>query len=752
MERPLAQPPAKPSELSGIDPDRVFKFRSSGQLTESSIRGEELEVLAENDEWTYFVLVDESARGRFLETLTRYGSAQSQVDFAGTRSLYDTITTIDAIEPYGPDDRLDPQLLGATEYPIEVVIRVWPSASREEARRRVETVRRIIDADQGSEVLSEDDDPEVSIVVSSLSQRGLDLLSQTSVVERLTEPFHMTISAQQVAEYSGPERASPPTGALVAVLDDGLVQTNVLLVGVVEEAGSFPASKTSWQPPSEHGVAVASLAAFFDFEDAVRGLDHLPTPHPVVVARVVEPDPMRPNSVRAPVGTIFEQSVEAAIRSVVARGARVVNMSINEEHAPQASELPSPLTFTLDRLVSELDIVLVISAGNIAGSDISGDHILGMHVSADYPQYLQDARAAIAHPGGAATAITVGSIAHDQDPSTPNYAGIAGSDHPSPFTRTGVGRPSPRPPKPDLAHWGGNWAWNNHLGTVHIGDPAITSIVASRSGNPDLEPGHNGTSFAAPRVAHLAAEVLTEYPAASANLVRALLALSADLSTSPPADARRVVGWGRPSREAAIESGGNRAVMVADSELRCDTTEIHRIPIPAEYAAGRSRRRIRIAVAFDPPVRRERRDYTAGTLSLALVRAVDEGQALGIFRRQPTPQQRRADPTLGHHSLPQDRRRLTLTPSTRDLGRSTLIRAEWRGVLLDPADGEEYYLAISHHKASWTGLGDYTTQRYGIAVELVDEGRPDLQVHQLVDLQLRQMATARQRVRIGGPS
>ena len=642
------------------------------------MRGEELEVLAENEEWTYFVLVDESARVRFLETLQRYGSAQSQVDFAGTKSLYDTITTIDAIEPYGPDDRLDPQLLDVTEYPIEVVIRVWPSATRQEARRRLETVRRIIASDQGSELLSEDDDPEASIIVSSLSQRGLDLLSRTSVVERLTEPFHMTISAQQVAEYSGPDEPASPTGALIGVLDDGLVQTNALLDGVVEDGGSFPASKTSWQPPSEHGVSVASLAAFFDFEDAVRGLRSLPNPHPVVVARVVEPDPTRPNSVRAPAGTIFEQSIETAIRSVAARGARVVNMSINQEHGPQAGELPSPLTFTLDRLVSELDIVLVVSAGNIAGSDIYGGHILGMHVSADYPQYLSDTRAAIAHPGGAANAITVGSIAHYQDPSTPNYQGIAAPDHPSPFTRTGAGRPSPRPPKPDLAHWGGNWAWNSHLRTVHIGDPAITSIVASRDGNPDLEPGHNGTSFAAPRVAHLAAEVLTEYPTATANLVRALLALSADLPASPPADARRFVGWGRPSREGAVESGGNRAVMVADSELACDTTEIHRIPIPPEYATGRSRRRIRIAVAFDPPVRRERREYTAGTMSLALVRAVDEGKALEIFRRQPTPQQRRADSTLDHHPLPQDRRRLKLTPSTNDLGRSTLIRAEWR--------------------------------------------------------------------------
>jgi hypothetical protein len=74
----------------------------------------------------------------------------------------------------------------------------------------------------------------------------------------------------------------------------------------------------------------------------------------------------------------------------------------------------------------------------------------------------------------------------------------------------------------------------------------------------------------------------------------------------------RAFGYGHPNREAAISCGQNRAVMVFDGTIDADTTSIHPIPIPEAFARGKSTRRITVALAYDPPVRRQRREYLGG--------------------------------------------------------------------------------------------------------------------------------------------
>ncbi len=705
-------------------------------------------MLGENSEWVYFVLMDDMGRDRLDASLDQYAATQDGSQFPGTKSLYDTLSTIDTVEPYGPEDRLDAELLTDPTELVDVNIRLWPSSTTAEARGRITLVRSVIDADpQRSSVRATDDDPETTIVVASVSRETLDLIAQTSVVESIAPPLSITVTPSNVAEWTLPADASAPAGAPVGVLDDGAITGNPIFDRVVRASASFPAGH-SWNPPSGHGLAVASLAAYLDFEDVVRSGQAIGDTHPVLIARVVEPKPNNPTEVGPPAGTVFERSVEDAVRWLHEQGARVVNLSICERHAARAGSLPSPLTVVLDRLCAELDVLIVVSVGNLANDQMYATNVLGHHAATDYPTYLRLADAAVAAPATAANVVAVSSIAHHDTPATNGYVSIAPGGHPSPFGRTGVATQGRQFAKPDLSHWGGNWAWNDHLGTIHRGDSAITTIVASAQGDPQLEPGHNGTSFAAPRVAHVAARIMTVYPDASANLTRALLALSAriqpiDPGLIPENDLVGFLGHGTPSADRATVSGGNRVVMIADSELPCDSTEIHRIAIPEEFATGRSRRRIRVALAYNPPVRRQRRDYTAGVMTLTLLRAIDEQQALAIFQRQPTRQQREADLSLPYSPLPQNRKRLPLEPSTRAVGRTTLVRTEWSGMLLDPNDGDEYFLAVSHSKASWAGLREYEVQRYGLAVEVVDEGRVTLPLYDLVQAKLRARAGAR---------
>jgi hypothetical protein len=71
-----------------------------------------------------------------------------------------------------------------------------------------------------------------------------------------------------------------------------------------------------------------------------------------------------------------------------------------------------------------------------------------------------------------------------------------------------------------------------------------------------------------------------------------------------------------------------------------------------------------------------------------------------------------------------------------------LLRSELTGVELDPDDGDEYFLAVPHSRAPWSALSEYQTQKYGLAVEITDEGRVDLPLYDLVAAKLRARATA----------
>ena len=211
---------------------------------------------------------------------------------------------------------------------------------------------------------------------------------------------------------------------------------------------------------------------------------------------------------------------------------------------------------------------------------------------------------------------------------------------------------------------------------------------------------------------------------------------------------RTAAGSGRPDPDRAVTSDRDRVVLTHDNQLFVDTTVIYPVPIPEQFATGRWTRSIRVALAFDPPVRRARRDYTAGKMTLTMLRAVSTEAALEMFQRQPSPQARQKDPTLVAIGVPDDRRRLKFSPTMTDQGRATAQLAEWRTKVMCPDDGTEYFLAVTHWRAPWAGDDFYSSQRFGIAVELRAIGKADLDLYSLVQAALQGQAAARARDRV----
>lgn len=86
-----------------------------------------------------------------------------------------------------------------------------------------------------------------------------------------------------------------------------------------------------------------------------------------------------------------------------------------------------------------------------------------------------------------------------------------------------------------------------------------------------------------------------------------------------------------------------------------------------------------------------------------------------------------------------------LRPGPNDVTRTTAYVSEFSTVQLQEDDGDTYYLAVTHQKSPWQNLADYEQQRYAVAVELIDEGEPAIDLYNIV--RARVQARLRPRIR-----
>ncbi|MCP3397192.1 S8 family serine peptidase [Bradyrhizobium sp. CCGB20] len=96
---------------------------------------------------------------------------------------------------------------------------------------------------------------------------------------------------------------------------------------------------------------------------------------------------------------------------------------------------------------------------------------------------------------------------------------------------------------------------------------------------------HSGTSFAAPLISYKAAMPFENFPDASANLIRALLALSAEHPGSAIDCLRNdddaiynLLGYGLPDVARALESEDNHVIMFAEDTLAADEFAVYEVP------------------------------------------------------------------------------------------------------------------------------------------------------------------------------
>lgn len=738
--------------LEGVDPRLVFKFSASTRLDDDQWRRRGLQLLGDTEDWVYFVVPSTTDLSTFRAELSDYAGGDDEV--GGTAPLRTFFGVVDDIEPYGPSDRLGrgiPADLNDLEFPLLVDVTLWPSGDVDEALRRVGDVRAAL-GQLGGEEVGVDERPATTVLRARVNQAVLEGLLDLMVVEKVnTPPVPYLEPSDWLAAQPEDLESERPLREIVGVIDDGIAAGHPLLADVVAGTQEFPANRP-WAELGPHGTMVAGLAAYGDFEEALRSGSPLPQPVRLFGARVLEPVGGNPRDTRFPSELPVHRVIEDAIRALNRdHGVRVFNLSVTEREAYEGPHV-AVWTEVLDALVRELNIVIVVAAGNVPVSLVSGEVFGGLHALHDYPAYSLDPRSRLAEPAVAANVLTVGSAARSGAAATPSGESqvdshaVAEADQVSPFSRTGPGALSTAV-KPDLVDYGGNYVWSG-LNQLEPENPGVSTVSLHSDGSGRLFRCASGTSFAAPRVAHIAAALWSRYENASANLIRALIGLAAGPSQAildqfEGDEALRVTGYGRPALELAVDSSANRVVMTFDGEINADGVVIQPIPMPEEFVTGKADREISVALAFDPPVRRTRREYLAATMRIDLYRNTDVAEIEAVHRKQ-DPDERTA--MIG------DRRRVTarLRPSPDRVLGSTLQVRRWRAPVatsLSVDDGDTYFLAITHSSAPWAGnlKDEYLTQRYALAVELLDRDRVEIDLYNLVQQRVRTPARVRVR-------
>jgi hypothetical protein len=182
------------------------------------------------------------------------------------------------------------------------------------------------------------------------------------------------------------------------------------------------------------------------------------------------------------------------------------------------------------------------------------------------------------------------------------------------------------------------------------------------------------------------------------------------------ADATRsICGHGLVDLERAAFSDDARVTLYAEDELALDHFAVYRIPIPEAFQAGNGERRIRVTLAFDPPVRHTRNDYAGVGMSFRLIRGCEPDLIFDHYRKRG--QEDGPFPELA------SRYDCKLTPGPQAREKGTVQSATVtfkRGV---EGYGDSYYLVV-RCESGWAVHID--RQQFAVVVELLHKAEVQL--------------------------
>jgi Subtilase family len=502
--------------------------------------------------------------------------------------------------------------------------------------------------------------------------KGLkDFVLNYPYIFEVVEPEDIVLpqSAGGQGIQSGPVSAPVPPevdAPAVCIIDSGIQEGHVLLAAAIDQTTShcfLPSTSSTdvadYVPPGGHGTRVAG---------AVLHGETVPKAGTPKLTFWIQNARVLDNNNRMPVELFPPAAVRAAVEHFHEgpRHTRIFNHSINAQGYCRTRYM-SAWAAEIDQLCSEKDILIIQSAGNVPITGPAPYVGIEEHLAAgrEYPLYLNEASARIANPGQSLQALTVGSIAYDTVIGGGWQTFAQQANDPSAFSRSGPGIWNVI--KPEVVEYGGDAIrTTNAPPNVQAGGgipAACPELVRSTmfSPGPAFDRDDTGTSFAAPKVARIAAQLQSVLPNEPALLYRALVVQSAqwpfwaeqfltqlrmpspDLTAEGKQDLRdsafravRCMGYGIPDASRATSNTDYRTTLITGGERTIHATECHvyQVPIPAplRQQADEFDIRIDVTLSYVAQPRRTRRNLRRYLSTWVDWKTSNLGEGINDFR------------------------------------------------------------------------------------------------------------------------
>ncbi|MCX6786287.1 MAG: S8 family peptidase [Candidatus Kaiserbacteria bacterium] len=421
-----------------------------------------------------------------------------------------------------------------------------------------------------------------------ISGKGLkDIVMNYQYVFEVVEHDSLVLQDASVSEGTevDPELIAPTANSpRVCVIDSGIQEAHRLLAPAIDNrrSASFIPSDASTADVAANGGHGTKVAGAVLYPQQIPREGQYLLPCFIENARVLARSGTRsvlPENLYPP--KLMEDIVTHFV------GTRIFNMSINSYNACKLIHM-SQWAAAIDKLMHTHNILFIISTGNLNSSTNNTlkpgikEHL---DANRNYPNFLLENSSRIGNPAQSCFALTVGSVCLEKFDDALKES-FGSKDQPSSFSRTGLGLWGMI--KPDVVEYGGDFVKEKVANPNISHEPSVSPelVRSTYGGGSEIGKDDVGTSFAAPRVSHIAAILQKIYPEESANLYRTLIVQSARLPASifsnPSENDIRHYGYGIPSLQRATQNSESRITLIASGDLSAKQANVYSIKIPSQ--------------------------------------------------------------------------------------------------------------------------------------------------------------------------
>lgn len=771
------------SSTFSLDPKLIFKIRLSDKrdLLEDELGRSGLTILGKEPKAKKAIVVFSSdlELNDFTSRLEQYSGIRQGAEYA-------YLDAIESICPLEPEDRIG-RLLELEPLREDLIapldLELWHTGDLSEMNKYLSDIRDVLKDISTQKNTFEMTDKYVGsylcIARIKINREVLDLLLNEDIVKQINRRpkpafenrYEYNPSLSSLADPLPPD----PNNCGIAVIDSGVQTGHQLLGSTIADAQVFLSNSQKSTggelDSSGHGTAVSGIAAYGDIEKCIRENKFVSSAN-IFSAKILDEHDEYDEDL------LLETQLENAVDYFTHNypNCHVFNLSIgNKDLIYRQGDMQFELAAKIDEIAyryRDFNIVFVVAAGNsYPYNKDEGDRYI-----TDYPKYILDSNSRIIDPATSAIALTVGSLSlgrgslnYPNDAKVNSVAKIKG--YPSPFTRSGFGVDGMI--KPDLVYYGGDLVFDGSRPIAPASaSVSIVTFGLVGNGKTSLFTISSGTSFSAPYVSNLAAQLFNKYPQASSNLVRSLIADSATLpveipkmfqtpSKSDSGKAKQIIqqlsvyGYGQPNVESAMYSTENQVVLLEDNILiEVGNFHIYEIPeLPDDFLQTKGKRILSITLAFDPPTRHTRGDsYLGIVMEFEIWKGVQDKDILNIFADIKKAKNNGLEYNFEEISKDAFKKKhgsscdVKLTPGSNIRKKGTLQRGQ-----IEISDrvknfNQPLYLVISCNR-KWAKEGEIDWQRYALVVS-IRHTNEEVKIYNQIQTKIQ--SRARQQLRIRG--